>query len=152
MATDNMPAADVDIDEALVHELLVQQHPDLAALSLAWVGSGWDNVLFRLGSELSVRLPRRLLAAQLIDSEQRWLPLLAPRLPLPTSAPVRVGFPGAGFPWSWSVATWFPGEVAADVALRDPEREAARLGAFLAALHEPAPAGQPLPAGMGASS
>ena len=106
------PAAEVTIDTSVVRALLQEQHADLAHLSLIEVGEGWDNKLFRLGEDLAVRLPRRAASAALIEHEQRWLPRLSPRLPLPVPAPIRVGRPGCGFPWSWSVVRWFPGQSA----------------------------------------
>lgn len=48
-----------------------------------------------------------------------------------------VGAPSAQFSWPWSVVPWFEGDVA---AMAPPlPREARALGAFLAALHVPAP-------------
>jgi aminoglycoside phosphotransferase (APT) family kinase protein len=143
MPADAMPAAEVSIDEALVRALLVEQHPDLADRPLRPTANGWDNVIFRLGDDLVVRLPRRLAAVELVEHEQRWLPTLAPRLPLAIPTPVRVGVAGQGFPWPWSVCEWFEGNVAARAALADPTADAARLGAFLVALHQPAPADAP---------
>lgn len=99
------------------------------------MSNGWDNVVFRLGHELLVRLPRREMAAKLVEHEQRWLPLLKPRLPLPIPAPVRVGRPDLEYPWSWSVVPFLPGSVAADTPPLDPRSAALRLGEFLAALH-----------------
>ena len=58
-----MPAAEVDIDESLVRELLRAQAPRLADLPLASFASGWDNALYRLGEDLTVRLPRRAASA-----------------------------------------------------------------------------------------
>lgn len=133
-----MPEAEVAIDEPLVRALLHAQHPDLARLALARVGEGWDNVLFRLGDALTVRLPRRQIAAALIEHEQRWLPHLAPHLPVAVPAPVRVGRPGCGFPWSWTITSWFAGATLADEPAADPESMATQLGGFLAALHRPA--------------
>jgi aminoglycoside phosphotransferase (APT) family kinase protein len=78
-----MPAAEVDITLDLVRRLLAAQHPDLAHLPLEVMANGWDNLLCRLGDKLIVRLARRAVAAQLVEHEQRWLPVLAPRLPLP---------------------------------------------------------------------
>jgi len=49
-----VPERDVHIDEALVRALLKDQHPDLADLELRKVAEGWDNVMFRLGSDLVV--------------------------------------------------------------------------------------------------
>jgi hypothetical protein len=43
------PAAELDIDVALVYRLLAQQHPDLAHLPIEPVDAGWDNTMFRLG-------------------------------------------------------------------------------------------------------
>jgi aminoglycoside phosphotransferase (APT) family kinase protein len=132
------PAAEVDIDAALVRALLTAQHRDLAALDIEHVDAGWDNAMFRLGETLSVRLPRRLVAAGLIEHEQRWLPTLARYLPLPVPAPVRVGRPGEGYPWSWSVLPWLDGGPADLDEPGDDQGEV--LGRFLKALH-----GRPLP-------
>ena len=144
MNLERMPDAEVAIDIGLVRALLEEQHHDLASLPLVEAGEGWDNKLFRLGDELVVRLPRRQLAAGLIEYEQRWLPALAPHLPLPVPAPVRVGRPGCGFPWAWSVAPWFSGKTAATLTPGLTDDLAVQLGEFLAALHRPAPADAPV--------
>lgn len=136
------PASDVDTSEPVVRRLLAAQHPDLATSPLTRLADGWDNVSYRLGDELVVRLPRRAASAPLVEHEQRWLPTLAPRVPLPVPAPVRVGGPGEGYPYAWSVVPWFAGETA-DVAPL-AAMEAATLGRFLAALHEPAPDDAPV--------
>lgn len=143
------PPAEVDIDDRLVHALLTDQHPDLARRPLRLLGQGWDNVLYRLGDDLTIRLPRRELSAGLVVHEQRWLPALAPDLPLPIPAPVRVGRPGRGFPWSWSVQPWFDGAAAGSLGPHRPVTAAqwsalaTDLGRFLAALHRPAPGDAP---------
>ncbi|MBD8000353.1 aminoglycoside phosphotransferase family protein [Oerskovia gallyi] len=143
------PAAEVDVTADLVRALLAAQHPDLAGLPLEVVANGWDNVVLRLGDELAVRVPRRELAAALVRHEQEWLPVLAPHLPVPVPAPVRVGLPsdgsaGPSFPWSWSIVPWFDGlsALAVDPALR--RAFAPDLAAFLAALHVPAPPEAPV--------
>ena len=145
MAADPMPTADVVVDAALVRRLLAEQHPGPRdAPARATRSSVWDNVMYRLGPELVVRLPRRLMSAPLIEHEQRWLPELAPVLPLPIPAPIHVGRPGAGYPWSWSVCSWLPGEPAATSPPRDVHAAAAALGAFIGALHLRAPADAPV--------
>ena len=53
------PEAEVELSVELVRSLLAEQHPDLAHLPLTEVASGWDNVVFRLGDDLAVRVPRR---------------------------------------------------------------------------------------------
>ncbi|MFP5327553.1 MAG: aminoglycoside phosphotransferase family protein [Acidimicrobiia bacterium] len=137
-----MPEAEVDVDEQLVRDLLREQRPDLAELPVSLVANGWDNAIYRLGEGLSVRLPRRQLGADLVAHELRWLPELAPRLPLPIPVPEFAGEPGCGYPWRWSVCRWIDGEVAA-VGGYEPERMADDLGAFLVALHMPAPSDAP---------
>ncbi len=98
-----MPAAELDVTPKLVRRLLREQHPDLAGLRVELLANGWDNVVFRLGDELAVRMPRRGAAATILRNEQRWLPVLAPGLPLPVPEPVRTGEPGSGYPWPWSI-------------------------------------------------
>jgi len=137
------PPAEVDIDEGLVRSLLTEQHPDLDHLPLAAENSGWDNSLWRLGDRLVVRLPRRAMAAQLALNEHRWLPVLAPRLPLPVPSPLRVGGPSGNYPWSWSIVTWMDGLPGDIGAISDPDDAGHRLGRFLRALHEPAPRAAP---------
>jgi len=140
----SMPSAEVDVSPELVRKLLHAQHQDLAALPIELLANGWDNVIFRLGDDLLVRLPRRELGAQLVINEQQWLPVLAPRLPLRIPAPVRTGQPAEGYPWPWSVVPFLPGELAAITPLADPDHAAADLGAFLSSLHEDAPPEAPV--------
>lgn len=134
-----MPAAEVEIGPHLVRTLLDEQHPDLADRPLSLLANGWDNVLLRLGDDLVVRLPRRAAAVDLVRHEHRWLPHLAPRLPLPVPAPVRTGRPSDAYPWPWSIVRYLPGEVAAAVPPDDADEAARDLASFLAALHRPAP-------------
>lgn len=135
------PPAEVALDAGLVGALLADQHPDLAGLPLRVVEAGWDNLILRLGDDMAVRLPRRAAAAQLVVHEQTWLPALAPRLTLPVPAPLRVGMPGRGYPWRWSVLPWLHG-TAADQC-EPAAAQAPVLAAFLRSLHLPAPADAP---------
>lgn len=132
-----VPPAEVGIDEQLVRGLLADQHPDLAGPPLRFAAAGWDNELWRLGEDLAVRLPRRALGARIIVGEQRWLPELARRLPVPVPAPLRTGVPGRGYPWPWSVVPWLAGETADRTPLSAAGARA--LGTALRALHDPAP-------------
>jgi aminoglycoside phosphotransferase (APT) family kinase protein len=137
------PAAEVDVSADLVRRLLADQHPDLARLPVEFLANGWDNELYRVGDGHIARLPRRALGAQIITNEQRWLPRLAPKLPLPIPYPERTGAPACGYPYSWSVVPYLPGVPAAQASSFDPARAAAAVGGFLGALHVPAPADAP---------
>jgi aminoglycoside phosphotransferase (APT) family kinase protein len=124
-----------DTDAALVRRLLAAQLPHWAALPLVPVDSaGTDHALYRLGSELVVRLPRIHWARAQVAKEQRWLPVLAAQLPLAIPAPVAQGHPGEGYPWHWSVYRWLPGETVTLPRLADPLASARQLAQFLRAL------------------
>ena len=104
-------ADEVDVDEALVRELVVEQFPDWADLPLERAGDGTVNVIYRLGDELALRLPRRNGSKALDDGEARILAALASRLPVEIPRAVAHGRPGAGYPWFWSVHTWLEGSL-----------------------------------------
>lgn len=139
----SQPPAEIDLTVSDVDALLAAQHPLLRG-ELRRVAHGWDNDVFRLGERLAVRLPRRELAAHLVDREQRWLPVIAPGMPVALPIPVAVGKPQGTYPWSWSVVPWFDGTPVIDLS---PERRddcAADLADALRALHRPAPAEAPV--------
>ncbi|MFI0983715.1 aminoglycoside phosphotransferase family protein [Streptomyces exfoliatus] len=134
-ATTKMQPDELDIDTALVERLVAGQFPEWADLPVRAVASaGTDNAMFRLGDELVVRLPRVPYAAHHVEKEQRWLPLLAPHLPL--DVPVPVGRAGASeeFPLPWSVYRWLDGDDTYNVPLVDLAHAAVELGRFGAAL------------------
>jgi aminoglycoside phosphotransferase (APT) family kinase protein len=95
---------------------------------------GWDNATFRLGDDLLVRLPSADSYAAQVTKEQRWLPYLAARLPLPIPEPVGMGKPGVGFPRPWSIYRWLDGEPATAERVSDLGGLAADLARFLTAL------------------
>ncbi len=140
-SSNGTPISELEIDATLVHRLLKDQHPDLAHLPIHLIDAGWDNAMFRLGDQLSVRLPRRKVAATLIENEQTWLPLLANQLPIPVPNPYRLGNPTQEYPWRWSVLPWLPGQTADQ---EEPNATQAKLFAsFLRSLHVPAPCNAP---------
>ncbi|TNH30660.1 aminoglycoside phosphotransferase family protein [Micromonospora orduensis] len=126
----------VCIDVPLVRRLLAAYFPQWAELPIQLVdAAGRDNAIFRLGTELSVRLPRRELGARHIANECRWLPMLAPHLPLPVPMPLGRGAPSEGYPWCWTVTRWLPGEVSALEPGLDEIQVADQLTRFITALH-----------------
>jgi aminoglycoside phosphotransferase (APT) family kinase protein len=134
------------IDAGLVRRLIDSQFPQWSDLPITPVEfDGWDNRTFRLGSELTVRLPSGGWYAQQVEKEQRWLPVLAPQVPLPIPTPVARGAPGAGFPYSWSVYRWLDGDLATNARIRDLPGFARSLARFLAALGRVDATGGPAP-------
>jgi aminoglycoside phosphotransferase (APT) family kinase protein len=124
-----------EIDAKLVRRLVAGQFPQWADLAVTAVEpGGWDNRTFRLGDELSVRLPSAEGYVASVEKEQRWLPVLAPKLPLPIPEPIALGAPGEGYPFPWSVYRWMPGRTVEEAGVEDTVAFAEDLAGFLLAL------------------
>jgi aminoglycoside phosphotransferase (APT) family kinase protein len=135
-----------DITPALAGDLVREQFPQWATLPVVPVDvDGWDNTTVRLGDELSVRLPSAERYLAQVAKEHRWLPALAPHLPLRIPEPVAMGRPGSGYPWPWSVYRWIDAESASPDRMVDLPAFASRLSGFLLALQATDVGGGPAP-------
>ena len=144
MSRTRMHDDEILTDEALVRRLVAAQFPQWAGLPVEYVASyGTDNDIYRLGDELSVRLPRVGGATGQAAKEARWLPRLADALPVLVPAHVEKGLPGAGYPYEWAVCRWLPGSDASG-GVADAERLAVDVAAFLKALRSVATTGAPV--------
>lgn len=144
MPVGKMHVDEPDIDTALVRALIAGQFPQWAGLPVGRVESaGTSNAMYRLGEDLVVRLPRTPGAANDVGMEHRWLPRLAPDLPAAIPAPLGVGRPAEGYPWSWSVFGWVPGENPVPGRIAEPELLAKDLAEFVSALHRADPVDAP---------
>jgi aminoglycoside phosphotransferase (APT) family kinase protein len=124
-----------EITADVARRLVAEQFPQWADLAVRPVAlNGWDNTTFRLGHELSVRLPSGAGYAAAVAKEQRWLPTLARQLPLPIPEPVAVGRPSDVYPWRWSINRWIDGDPASVGRIADLTAFADDLARFLAAL------------------
>ncbi len=142
---EKMHADEVDIDRNLVGRLIVSQFPEWAELTIVPVAfRGTDNALYRLGSNMVVRLPRRQKNSEQLKKELHWLPKLAPLLPLTVPVPLATGKPDEGYPFDWAIYRWLEGEPAASDKL-DMGQAATDLATFVAALQRVDPAGGPPP-------
>jgi aminoglycoside phosphotransferase (APT) family kinase protein len=141
---------ELETDEALVRRLLAAQFPHWAELPIeALPAGGTDNAIYRLGDELSVRLPRRReWEVGTFDKEFEWLPKLAPHLPVAVPTPVARGAAGEGYPHEWAIYDWLDGDDATTAPL-DLRRAATDLAELLAALRSIDPTGGPPPGGRG---
>ncbi|WP_426183435.1 phosphotransferase [Microbacterium sp. TWP3-1-2b2] len=140
------PAAERSLDEEEVRLLLAHGAPHLAHRPLRLVNEGWDNATWRLGDDLAVRIPRRALAAPLIENEQIALPIIGRMLDavgVRTPVPVVDGRATSEFPWPWSVVPWIPGVHALELPRAHNAAWAAELAAALGALHRTAPPDAP---------
>ena len=145
-ARKKLHADEITTDATLVRQLLAAQFPQWADLPIKRVElDGWDNRTFRLGNDMAVRLPSAEAYAAQVDKEHRWLPRLAPLLPLPIPVPLAMGMPAESFPWHWSVYRWLDGEVATIGSIDDLPLFATTLGRFLDVLQHIDPADGPPP-------
>ncbi len=123
------------IDAALVRRLVRSQFPEWGDLPVVPVEvDGWDNRTFHLGDDMTVRLPSAAGYAASVEKEQRFLPFLAPHLPLPVPVPLAKGQPGEGYPHHWSINRWLHGETASLDRIDDLSEFATTLAGFLLAL------------------
>ncbi|MBB5873332.1 aminoglycoside phosphotransferase (APT) family kinase protein [Allocatelliglobosispora scoriae] len=143
-----MHEGEIRTDAELVRRLVARQFPQWADLPVTPMPiGGTDHALYRLGDDLIARMPRIDWAIDQAASDERWLPVLAPHLPLTVPAPLGVGEPGEGYPWQWSVVPYLPGENPAGDNV-DLDRAAVDLAAFVLALHSVDTTGGPVKAGM----
>ncbi|MGQ2919070.1 MAG: aminoglycoside phosphotransferase family protein [Rhizobium oryzihabitans] len=120
-----------------VRALVAGQFPQWAHLDVRPVDhAGWSNRSFRLGESMLVRLPSAERYVAQVEKEHRWLPELAPRLPLPIPEPLALGKPGEDYPFCWSVYGWLEGEpLARHLGHIDLPTIAVDVAAFLKVLH-----------------
>lgn len=134
----------VGIDAGLVKRLVATQFPRWRDLPVTPVeADGWDNRTYRLGNEMAVRLPTAEAYVPAIDKEHRWLPILAPSLPVPIPVPLVKGAPGEGYPFPWSIRGWLDGETASVDHVDDLSSFAAAVADFILALQRIDPTGGP---------
>jgi aminoglycoside phosphotransferase (APT) family kinase protein len=128
-------AGEIDISTDLAIKLIAGQFPQWARLRVRPVISvGTECVLYRLGDDLVIRLPRRpggTLDELLIEGV---LPRLAPYLPVPVPELIAEGRPTADYPASWGVLRWIDGDTPAEGHLTAPGLLADDLAEFLVAL------------------
>jgi aminoglycoside phosphotransferase (APT) family kinase protein len=128
---------EVDVDEDLVRGLIRSQMPGFSHLPLAIVEPwGTDHAIWRLGTDLVVRVPRIHWAAGQVDFEAQWLPRLAPYLPIAIPETVALGVPDDNYPYRWAIHRWIPGDGAALDTMDDPVAFALALAEVVRRLQE----------------
>ena len=139
-----MHTDEVHIDVSLVRRLLAAQFPQWADLRIEPVPSaGTVNAIYRLGDDMTVRLPRVQRYVRDLEKEYDWLPKLAPHLPLAIPERLAIGDPGEGYEWRWCVYRWLKGEIWDTDRVRDLSEAAVDLAQFITALRRIDTAGAP---------
>jgi len=145
-----MHSDEVDTDSVLVSRLVAEQLPHWADRPIEPVlPQGTDNALYRLGDDMVVRLPRIHWAVGAVDKDLRWLPSLAPLLPVAVPVPLAKGAPAEGYPWDWGIYPWLEGENPDVDRIAGTDSVTTDVTRFVEALHRIDPTGGP-PARRGA--
>ncbi len=125
-----------NLDKRIVQRLLNDQFPQFSSSPIKPVAvSGWDNRIFHIGQDYVARLPSAAAYASQAIKERRWLPKLAPHLPVVIPEPIGFGQPGCGYPYHWAIYRWIPGITAFEATMDDKRSFAADVSGFLSAMH-----------------
>lgn len=129
--------AEFRVEMPLAGRLIARQFPELAALPVGAFGEGWDNVAYLAGERWIFRFPRRSVSAELMATELRVLPAIAPDLPLPIPVPRFTGVASDEYRWPFGGYEILPGTAVSLSGLSEDgaKRAARRTGEFLRALH-----------------
>ncbi len=145
MSHTKMHACEINIDEPSVRQLLREQFPQWAKLEVKRLPSaGTDHAIYKLGTDMCVRLPRIEEAGTQVEKEQFWLPKLAPHLPLAIPLPIGKGNPSAGYPNHWSICRWLGGHDATVTEITDMHQAAVDLAQFVKSMQQIDSTGAPL--------
>jgi aminoglycoside phosphotransferase (APT) family kinase protein len=138
-------ADEIHLDVSLVRALVDRAFPEYAGHALeAARDSGSSNALFRLGSDLVVRLPRQPGGGATIDKEARWLPYVGERVTVAVPEIVGIGEPALGYGERWAITRWLDGAIPAPgyAASRGLATDLARFVRELRAMEVPAGAAE----------
>lgn len=124
------------ITENEAKNLIEEQFPILKPVTIKKFGEGFDNSAFVVNETFIFRFPRRELAAELINTENRLLPVLATKLPISVPNPDFIGVPGGDYPWSFSGYRSLNGNTPTQLTHDQRLLSAEGLAEFLKILHQ----------------
>ena len=101
---------EVDINLSLANNLVSSQFPQWKKLPIHMMSEqGTDNVMFRLGNDKVIRLPRKPSAITSLEKEMQYLPILSGALPINIPSILGTGTPDDHYPFPWIVSQYFAG-------------------------------------------
>jgi aminoglycoside phosphotransferase (APT) family kinase protein len=130
--------ADIEITEKLVRDCLKEQFPELLPIeTLICIGEGWDNKVFLLNQKYIFRFPRRKIAVELIEQENKLLRFLPDFSPVRIPKPQFIGMPSKKYPYPFQGYEFLQGIPAYQANLDDKARVSIlpALAGFLKTLH-----------------
>jgi aminoglycoside phosphotransferase (APT) family kinase protein len=128
------PEIAITAEEAKI--IIENQFPQLKPVGIFELGKGFDNTVFKVNEHYVFRFPRREIAVQLLNIENRLLPLLVNDLNIKIPEPIFLGEPTESFKWPFTgyhhVQGNSPGELSSEIR----NLSAAPLAQFLKKLHQ----------------
>lgn len=129
--------ADVELDLAKCHEIVVAQFPEFENLKAEVMGQGWDNLCVLYEDGVVFRFPTRAVGGKLILRELAALPFLKGKVPLSIPEFEFVGQPRQDYPYDFVGYRALPGVTSdrLDWTSSFRGKAVAPLANFLKALH-----------------
>ncbi|MES2142391.1 MAG: phosphotransferase [Pseudomonadota bacterium] len=129
--------ADIVVNEGLVVKLLRAQFPTLELTEISCIGEGWDNCAFLVNQTIIFRFPRRKIAVELIEQENKLLKHLQSYFTLQIPNPIFLGRSSEEYPYSFHGYQLIKGLPAEEALLTSQQRLASLqpLALFLRKLH-----------------
>lgn len=131
-----MHAGEIDITQSLIQRLIAEQFPEWSMLEIKPIHSlGTSHVIYRLGDDMFLRLPRVASAVDGMITGSEWLSKIASYLPVSVPTLIAKGMPTKDYPFSWSICRWVDGKNPVEGQLVEPKKLALDLARFIKALH-----------------
>jgi aminoglycoside phosphotransferase (APT) family kinase protein len=126
---------EIEISTLQAELMIGRQFPELRPFHVKVLGEGFDNSVFLVNGQFVFRIPRREMAAGLLETENRLLPVIAPMLPIPVPNPIFVGVPKGRYPWPFAGYKLLDGTVPSGLTREQRMLSVEPLAQFLKTLH-----------------
>ena len=125
------------LEQKTIRRLVRRQFPELPCGVVEKLGEGMDCSAWLIDGRSVFRFPKRETGAECLQNEIRVLPHIAPRLPVPVSAPRWIGVPTSEYAWPFAGYELIAGRAVCDACIPDSaaSKFARSLAGFLRALH-----------------
>jgi aminoglycoside phosphotransferase (APT) family kinase protein len=128
-------SAEYVVSQQLAHQLINEQFPELEATHLKELGEGFDNTVFIVDNCYVFRFPRRAVAVDLLETENRILPQLVKHFPVEIPEPIFFGRRSKKYPWPFTGYRFVKGKTPGALTNQTRLKSIKSLAEFLRALH-----------------
>ncbi|MDR0139041.1 phosphotransferase [Metabacillus idriensis] len=122
------------VSESLAEQLITNDFPKLHPVCAKLLGTGFDNTVFEVNGRYVFRFPRRQIAVDLLQTEERLLPIL-PDMGIAIPEPIFSASPGLNYQWPYLGYSYLQGQTPAHLTEKQRTDMAIPLARFLRDLH-----------------